>query len=149
MRDDRYTPRIDQGERFFRFWINGSGTTERLTAIDREALAHNEKPVALSFFPHGGGTITAPFAILSDDVVQLSAFKQAEDGHGYIFRLFEPTGIARDTVLDIPALGLSHPVKLGAFEIKSLRLDAGTGAISEVDLLERALEDKNETLQTD
>ncbi|MEI7832372.1 MAG: glycoside hydrolase family 38 C-terminal domain-containing protein, partial [bacterium] len=149
VRDDRYTPRIDQGERLFRFWIKGSATTERLAAIDREALAHNEKPVALSFFPHGGGTIPAPFAILSDDVVQLSTFKQAEDGHGYIFRLFEPTGSARDTVLEIPALGLNFPVKLGAFEIKSLRLDGETGAISEVDLLERALEDTNETSQTD
>ena len=49
-------PRIDQGERLFRFWING-GPVARThgAAIDREALAKNEKPYALSFFPHGGG----------------------------------------------------------------------------------------------
>ncbi|NLC55793.1 MAG: alpha-mannosidase, partial [Armatimonadetes bacterium] len=43
---DRYTPRIDQGERLFRFWINAGPAAARLAVVDREALAHNEKPFA-------------------------------------------------------------------------------------------------------
>ena len=69
---DRYSPRIDQGERLFRFWINGGSSGERLQKIDREALAYNEKPMALSFFPHGGNQVTESFITLSDDVVQVT-----------------------------------------------------------------------------
>lgn len=133
---DRYTPRIDQGERLYRFWLNGGRVAERLTAIDREALARNEKPFALSFFPHGNGTRTQPGAILSDDVIQMAAFKQAEDGRGYIIRLFEPTGQARTTTLAIPALNLTADVALGAFEIKTLFLDPLASTLTEGDLME-------------
>jgi len=52
---DRYSPRIDQGERLFRFWIQGGPAADRLEAIDREALAHNARPMALSFFPRRAG----------------------------------------------------------------------------------------------
>jgi len=137
VRDDRYTPRIDQGERLFRFWINGGPHAARMGQIDREALTHNETPVALSFFPSSHGAIPAPFAVLHDAVVQLTACKQAELSGDFIFRLFEPTGTPRETVLELPANGRSYPIVLGAFEIKTLRLQLETGDMSEVDLLER------------
>ena len=133
---DRYTPRIDQGERLYRFWLNGGPAAERLAAVDREALAHNEKPFALSFFPHGGGTPPQPGALLSDDVVQVAAFKQAEDGRGYILRLFEPTGQPRATTVTVPALNLTADVALGAFEIKTLYLDPQARTLRDVDLME-------------
>ena len=104
---DRYTPRIDQGERVFRFWFNGGQMTERLTAVDREALVHNERPYALSFFPHGGGESPPAGLILSDNVVQITAFKQSEDGKGFIVRMFEPTGRPRTTTLTIPGLDMT------------------------------------------
>jgi len=96
---DRYTVRIDQGERQFRFWINAGSADERLERIDREALVKNEKPFAMSFFPSGAGSRPKPFAELSDDVVQMSAAKPAEDGNGLIVRLYEPTGKPRTTTL--------------------------------------------------
>lgn len=34
---DRYTPRIDQGERLYHFWINAGRAEQRLLAVDREA----------------------------------------------------------------------------------------------------------------
>ena len=49
MAQDRFTGRIDQGERHFHFWFNAGPAAERVAHIDREALAHNEKPYALSF----------------------------------------------------------------------------------------------------
>jgi len=132
---DRFTPRIDQGERLYRFWFNAGPLGGRLAAVGREALAKNEVPFALSFFPHGGGTQPKPGLMLSDDVIQLAAFKQAEDGRGFVIRLFEPTGQARRTTLSVPSLDLAVDVEVGSFEIKTLRLDPQVGTITEADLL--------------
>lgn len=136
---DRYTPRIDQGERLFRFWLDAGDAKERLDHIDRDSLVRNEKPFAISFFPAGLVEKAQPFAELSDDVVQMAAAKQAEDGDGLIVRLFEPTGRARKTTLTMPFCGLKHEVSLSAFEIKTLRIDPATLTVMEADLLERPL----------
>lgn len=134
---DRYLPRIDQGERLFRFWLNGGPVDERMQKVDREALVKNEKPMALSFFPNGAGEKPKPFLTLSDDAVQVAAVKQSEDGSALIVRLFEPTGAARMTTLTVQ--DRRHEVSLAPFEIKTLRIDMSTGQAVEVDLLERAM----------
>jgi len=127
VRQDRYSPRIDQGERLFRFWFNVGAKTERLEAIDREALALNERPFALSFNPSGAGEAPKPMVVIEDEVVQLTAFKQAEQSEEYILRLFEPTGTARAFKVTFPALDLMQEIKIGAFEIKTLRLNPPRG----------------------
>ncbi|MGI6138433.1 MAG: glycoside hydrolase family 38 C-terminal domain-containing protein [Candidatus Hydrogenedentales bacterium] len=136
---DRYTPRCDQGERQFRFWFNAGAAKERLEKVDREALAHNEEPMALSFYPAGTGVKPPAGVLLSDPVILLMAFKKAEDGDGYLIRLFEPTGTARSTTLSIPALDLEETIALKAFEIKTLHFSADTKSVEERDLLERPL----------
>jgi alpha-mannosidase len=133
---DRYTPRIDQGERLFRFWLNGGPAAARLAAVDREALARNEKPFALSFFPSGLGRAPQPFVLLSDDAVQLAAAKLAEDGDDLILRLFEPTGQPRDTLVSLPFAGMDVPIALSPFEIKTLRVDLKARTVTETDLME-------------
>ncbi|MEW6356516.1 MAG: glycoside hydrolase family 38 C-terminal domain-containing protein [Planctomycetota bacterium] len=132
---DRYTPRIDQGERIFRFWINSGRCRQRLDLVDREALAKNEKPFALSFFPSGAGKKTMAAIVLSDPVVQCTAVKQAEDNDDLIIRLFEPTGRKRSTVVSIPALRQKRSVQLSGFEIKTLRASPRTRRLEEADLL--------------
>jgi alpha-mannosidase len=134
---DRYSPRMDQGERLYRFWIQGGRLDERLTAIDREALAHNETPVVLSFFPVGGGEPAGAFITLSDEVVLLSALKKAEDGAGLILRLFNPTAENRRTWVKIASLGINQEVHLSAFEIRSFR--TADKSWVETDLMENAL----------
>jgi alpha-mannosidase len=137
---DRLTPRQDQGERLFRFWFNAGPIAERMDAVDREALARNQKPFVLSFFPTGAGTAPAlPVVTLEDDVTVLSAFKEAEDGNGHILRVFEPTGRARETVVNLPPLGIRQPVSLGAFEVKTFRLFPGAKALVETDMMENPL----------
>jgi alpha-mannosidase len=133
----RYTPRIDQGERLFRFWFNAAAVKKRFEAIDREALTKNEKPFALSFFPSGNGKQAKSFAVLSDDIVQITAIKKAQKGDDYIIRLFEPTGKPRTTVLSLPQLKKKIKLSLGGFEIKTLRINPKTGRYVETDLLER------------
>jgi alpha-mannosidase len=133
---DRFTPRIDQGQRFFRFWFNGGRISERLEKIDREALVKNEKPFALSFFPSGQGEQLQPLAVLSDNVVQIAAIKKAENNGNLIVRLFEPTGKKRTTMLTIPVINKNLSINLEGFEIKTLSIDVNTGNINEVNLLE-------------
>jgi alpha-mannosidase len=133
---DRYSPHIDQGRRNFRFWFNAGAKTTRLDAVDREALAHNEKPFVLSFFPSGQGKKPLPLAKLQDNVVQLGAFKKAEKGSDYILRLFEPTGKRRTTTLVVPPLGIHQKITLGGFEIKTLRLNLKKKTLRDVNLME-------------
>ncbi|MFQ3550381.1 MAG: glycoside hydrolase family 38 C-terminal domain-containing protein, partial [Armatimonadota bacterium] len=133
---NRYTPRIDQGERKFRFWFNAGDINERLTAIDREALAHNEKPFALSFFPSGLGKKAQQFIKLSDDAVNITTIKKAENDNNLIVRLFEPTGNARKTTISLPFCNIEKETELSAFEIKTLKVDITSKTITEVNLLE-------------
>jgi alpha-mannosidase len=137
VQQDRYTPRIDQGEHLFRFWINGGAANRRLAAVDREALAHNETPYALSYWPPGDGQLPAAGPVLTDGIVQMAVFKKAEDANDMIVRVFNPTDRRRTTTLSIEATGTKAPVKLEPLEIKTLRVNGRTGRAREVDLLER------------
>lgn len=133
---DRFLPRMDQGERVFSFWMQAGEKTERLRQVDREALAYNEKPFALSFFPGGEGTEPQYRLQLTDSVVQMSAFKMAECSEDYIIRLFEPTGEERCTTLTIEALQISQEIHFNAFEIKTLRLHKESRRLVECDIIE-------------
>ena len=136
---DRFLPRIDQGERVFRFWLAGGPASERLATIDREALAANEAPFALSFFPNGEGAPPAPAVILDgDSTALLTALKQAEDGNGWIARLFEAGGAGATCQLRAPCLGIDEKLHLQPFEIASLRLGLD-GRLEYTNLIEESL----------
>ena len=133
---ERLTPRIDQGEHVFRFWLNGGPEKNRLRVVDREASTHNEQPFALSYWPSGDGETPAGGPKLSDRTVQLTAFKRAESGRDLIVRLFEPTGQRRKTTLSLPSWGTRIPVQMSPIELKTLRISLKTGHSTEVSLLE-------------
>jgi alpha-mannosidase len=133
----RFSPRIDQGERVFRFWFNAGKISQRLKLIDREALTKNEEPFALSFFPQGQGTKPKALAVLSDEVVQITTIKRAEKNNRLIIRLYEPTGKSRTTFLSLPCIRTKIKVDIGGFEIKTLKVNLKTGHIIETGLLER------------
>jgi alpha-mannosidase len=137
LRQDRAVPRIDQGKRVFRFWLNAGPAGERLEAIDREALARNEAPYVLSYFPPGRGRRAKPFAVLSDRAVQITAAKKAERGPEIVLRLFNPTARKRATTLSLPFAPARTRVALGGFEIKTLAFHPKTKKFRELDLLER------------
>lgn len=118
---DRFTPRIDQGERIFHFWLNGGQRKTRLDLIDFEALAHNEKPFALSFFPHGDGKKPLPGILLSDPRVTLGAFKRAEDGDGFVIRLYESCGEIRQVRIILPYYHAETEITLHPFEVATVR----------------------------
>ncbi len=96
-----------------------------------------DKP--LSFFPSGHGEPPQPGAQVDDPVVQLQAVKQAEDGTGWIVRLFNASASARATRLSIPPLEVKTRVRLGAYELKTLLLARKGETPVEADLIERPL----------
>lgn len=140
VRADGYTPRIDQGERCYRFWFNAGAKEERLGNVDREALTHNEKPFLLSFYPNGMGNLPQPAVLVEGEVVLLTALKQAERSDGWIVRLFEPTGEARTITLRIPLLDIKKEIALTPFEIKSFLFDGVVRVLHEVNLMEQPLD---------
>jgi alpha-mannosidase len=120
--------------------MNAGPAVARLAAIDREAAIKHEPPMALVVFPSGDGPSTVPGVTLSDETIQMPALKLSEDGRALIVRLFEPTGSARSTVVEVPALGVKAAVDLGAFELRTLRVDLEGGGVTDVDLLEGKVE---------
>ena len=136
---DRIIPRQDQGERAFHFWINGGPLEDRMERIGREALARNEKPYVLPFCPAGAGKKTKAGLVVNGPAVEVSAFKKAEDGNDLIVRLFEPTGKSRSVTLGLPAFGVRKKVRLGGFEVKTLRFNPRSKNWAETDLMERRL----------
>ncbi|MFH1023228.1 MAG: glycoside hydrolase family 38 C-terminal domain-containing protein [Planctomycetota bacterium] len=138
---DRFTPRMDQGERLFRFLVEGSRVGERLETVDREALVYNERPMALSFFPDGAGNRPKPFVRLSDRAVQITATKKAEDGDGLIIRLYEPTGKKRSTMVSLPFAGVRKRLSLGKFCIQTWRVDRRRKSWTQLNLEERPARD--------
>lgn len=137
MAGDRFLPRMDQGEREFTFWINGGKLKERIASVDREALAHNEKPFALTFNPPGKGDKSQPVILLHDNVIQMTAFKKCEDSNDYIIRLFEPVGEERTAVIELPVMGIKQQITLKPFEIKTLKLKINERSLVETDLMEK------------
>ena len=134
---DRFIPRQDTGERVFRFWLNGGPHGDRMETIDREALARNEAPYILAYFPPGGKKRALPGAVVDGQAVEVTAFKKSEDGNDIIVRLFEPTGKARTALVKLPAFGASTKVRFKGFELRTLRFSRRTRKFSETDLLER------------
>jgi len=138
MEQDRYSPRIDQGERLFTFWLNAGECEERLDIISREAETKHQKPFILSFFPSGDGEEPEQLYSIDNPVLTVSALKLSEDSSSYILRLFEPTGSAQDAVLTFPALGMDYKLSMQPFEIKTLKIDPVSKTVTETNLLERA-----------
>ena len=69
------------------------------------------------------------------DVV-VSAIKEAEDGSDTIVRAYETTGTATRARIDLRFAHTAWSGEFKPFEIKTLRVNAKTGEVSEVNALE-------------
>ena len=134
---DRRTPHMEQGERDFSFELFGGSAETVRRQTPRRAARLNVQIPALSFYPPQSGRRDAPvFTLDGDDVLQ-TAFKQAEDGAGYVLRLFNPFDKPARTVLRSDVFSLCETLDLKPFEIRTLRLQ--TGCVTEADLMEKDL----------
>lgn len=137
---DRFIPRIDQGERRYRFRFLAGKADGLERSVGREAQAFNEALYLLSFFPAGrrveGEEGAAPgLRLEGDESVLLMAMKKSEDGSGVVLRLFESSGRESSARLVWPVLpGGRFDLTLAPFEVKTLLIC--NGRVIETDLLE-------------
>lgn len=136
---DRFVPRQDQGERLYRFWLNGGPLEERMERVAREAQARNERPYVLAYGPPGAGRRAKPALVVDGPAVECSALKRSEDGRDIVVRLFEPTGRERAVTLKLPVFRAKKKVRLKGFEVRTFRFDRRAKRFVETDLLERRL----------
>ena len=133
MPTDRYMPYIEQGERDFSFMFCVGSSDTLLNSASRTAQLFNMKPMALSFYPTGIGTLpTSPVKLTDNSVINMTALKLAENKDGYIVRLFNPTENAQSCNLSFCDAKIS--LSFGAYEIKTLKYDGNS--IFETDLME-------------
>jgi alpha-mannosidase len=133
---DRFTPRINQGEHIFNFWLNGATYNERIKSIQKETQIKYEPPFALPVSPITEQKIVTPLIHMSNNTIELVTAKKAENNDDLIIRLFEPTRSQQETSLTIPALNIKTKIKMAPFEIKTFRINRKTRKIMETDLME-------------
>ena len=133
--EDRYTPRIDQGERRYSFKLIFGNGKAVMKKIDRNALEYNEKPMVLTAYPSGDGEKPGTLLEISGKKISLQAFKKAEDGNGYIMRLYNGNLKRSKASVKSDILGFEFEVDMASTEIATYRL--ADGEIIETDLIER------------
>jgi alpha-mannosidase len=130
-----FQPRMEQGERHYRFVLGAGPAAEALLKVDREAAVLNMPAFAVAYCPAGTGKKPASLVEIDKENVSLSCFKRSEgSASSYIVRVFEAQGIETGFTLKVPCLGLSKKDKLRAFEIKTYKVDKK--GIEPVDMLE-------------
>ena len=132
---DRYTPHMEQGERSFTFRLLGGDAETVRTDTPREAWRMHLPPMALSFYPPAEGTAPTPPFTIDGDKVEQTAFKCAEDGNGYILRLYNPFPHDACVTLNAERFALHEMLTLHPFEVKTYRITARS--LTECDLIER------------
>lgn len=135
---DRFSPHMDIGERLYEFELRFGAPAEITADAPRMADVFNERPFALSFFPSGTDVQAHECALsVSGDKIQVPVYKQAEDGKGYILRLFNPFAKACGADIRSPLLEKGLSVSLAPYEIKTLRIYNGIS--EETDINENPL----------
>lgn len=120
--EERFIPRMDQGEHRLNFVICGGSAAERRRLVDFEAQVLNEAPFILSAFPSGNGSLPKQSVILSDPSVLLSAMYYDETNHDYIIRLWNTQDHANQVTAVIPLWNVRQEIKLNAFQFKTYRI---------------------------
>lgn len=134
---DRYSPYIEQGERFFQMKLVFG---EQTVSDGIAAQIYNEKPMVLSFFPSGSNSSEcdkAPILSLESDYVLLSSFKKAEKGKDYIIRLFNTKNSVASCRLQCNTLNVDQNLDFGAFEVKTFYIL--NGRLIECNMMEELL----------
>jgi len=133
--DKRYRY-MDQGLSTFKFALLPHQGSWQEAGTVREALLFNMPPIAVETFIHPGDWPgQQSFGEVSEPNVDLCAMKEAEDDDSLIVRLYETIGKKTDAVLTLA--GVDYPIRMDAFELKTLKIKNGRAV--EVDLIEREL----------
>lgn len=136
--EDRYTPRIDQGERNYSFKLIFGDKKSVMKTIDRSGMEFNEKPMVLTAYPSGEGEKPDNLLEVSGKKISLQAFKKAEDGNGYIMRLYNGSLKNSKATVISEVLDFRLEVEMSPTEIATYRVTEGS--FKRTDLIERGIE---------
>lgn len=117
LRQDRYTERMDQGERIFDFSLLFDVD---VNAIDILAQVYNEKYTALSFFPNGEGKDSS---FMKLDNAKLSSLYKTQNG--YKLRICNTTDKETICTLKISTMNIDEKISLRGFEFKTVIINDG------------------------
>ncbi len=120
VRQDRFTPRMDQGEHVFRFRLNAGSYGERIDSVDLESLLLNSGSMSLCCYPEKNGKSPGICVVVSDRSVRLGALKLSDDGNSMVIRLFETTGTPRQVTVTVSELNQTFRLEFIGHEIKTL-----------------------------
>ena len=122
---DRFTPHIDIGERLYEFTVEFGKSAAIMEKSPRRADILNERPMILSFFPDGSGTIPPQSFTLSGDPVQAPVLKMSEDGLAVIVRLFNPFERTAAVQLSGSIFKTALSLTIKPYEIITVRIEDG------------------------
>lgn len=128
VREDRFIPRVDQGEHIFSFVVCGSDTAGRQTMVEQEAFVHNEAPFVINAFPGGEGKEVASFIAVSDPKIILSAMNRNDSGE-LVLRLFNSSQEDCTAQVTIPSMGINQSITLPCSRFQTYV--AGNGCLIE------------------
>lgn len=136
LQEEQWLPRMEQGERFYRFFIQGGETASMDAQLDRMAQTFNEVPYGFSYCPPGEGEPAVSLFEIDNPRVMVSALKKSEDSDGYILRLYEGSGTETEAKLFFPIQKTEKCIHFKAFEIKTFLWMPETGEITETGIIE-------------
>lgn len=127
----------DQGVQTFRMLLvphSGTWREARLPRMTEEFTA--PAPIIYQGIHPGKRPQAGSFLAMNVSDVIAGAIKRSERGDDLIFRLVETDGRSADATMDLRFVQKSWSGHLGAYQIKTLRLNLRTGVIKEVNALE-------------
>lgn len=136
LQEEQWLPRMEQGQRFYRFFIQGGASASMDECLDRLAQAFNEMPYGFSYCPPGEGEPVGSFLQIDNPRVMVSAIKKSEDSEGYILRLYEGSGKEAEAKLFFPMHKTEKKIHFNAFEIKTFLWNPSNGEIEEMGIVE-------------
>ena len=132
--EERFIPRMDQGEHKLQFAICGGSAEERRRLVDFEAQVLNEAPFVFSAFPSGTGTLPKQMIRISDPSVQLSAMYYDNTKAAYLVRLWNSLDRPNEVAVELPLWGRKQDIKLEPFRFCTYQL-ADNGTLEETDII--------------
>lgn len=133
----RYIQGSDHVGITYLFFLNGGDSSERLAAVSREAQLHCEEPVILACFSGNCPNSKESLMEVQNKAVICSAVKAAENGSGWVLRLFNSTGESQDS--SIRWGEKTAVVSLTPWEVKTLLWQNDAATPTETNLLEQPL----------
>lgn len=140
---DEY-PVVDQGMQEFNMVLYPHTGGQAMDLLDRRAALLNAPMTILPEYAHGGSLAAAGSLACAEGTVMLDAMKLAEDGtDDVVLHLHETARQETEARLRLPLLNKEVDLRFAPGQIRALRISPDTGAVQPIDLIERAISEKN------